>query len=305
MAVPQASDLRQKSTNAWLTDAEGERYPLSAMFKIGRREGCSLVIRSTTVSREHALILRDSEMTWRISDLGSTNGTFLNGRKVLQSQVLKPGDRVSFGMGTLVYTFNQIDDLADAYNPSLQEDATVIATEFERTWILVADIQGSTRLIQTWGAEQYRSALDDWAERCRQLIEGCGGTINKFIGDAFLAYWVAGRHDPGYVAGALQALVQMQQGGGLPFRLLVNLDNVAFGGRMQAGEESLWGASVNFIFKAERVASSLRAPICFTVGAAAVLQRYFQLQALGDYAVPGFTGEHRFYTVVDTIRSAQ
>lgn len=298
MTVPQASVPRDKSGNAWLTDTHGERIVLDPMFKVGRSDRCSLCIRSNTVSREHALILQDGDGTWRISDLGSTNGTFLNGRKVVLSQVLRAGDKVTFGsMGPQYYTFHQVDNLADAYSPQGDEGATVVATEFERTWILVADIVGSTRLIQHWGPDVYRDTLDQWAGECRKVIESCGGVINKFIGDAFLAYWLAGRSDPGYVAGALNTLLQMQARSGLPFRMLVHLDNVAFGGRMHSGEESLWGPPVNFIFKAERVASTVRAPIFVTGNAAAVLQRYFQLQDLGEYEVPGFTGAHKFYTL--------
>ncbi len=297
MPTQPVSQAKEQSATAWLTCADGQRVVLTPTFKIGRREQCALVIPSSTVSREHALIVQDSDSTWRISDLGSTNGTFLNGRKVVQSQVLRQDDRITFGMGTQVYVFNQIQDLAEAYMPQGGGDATVIATQFAKTWIVVADIVGSTRLIQNWGSERYRETLEAWAGQCRQLVESCGGAINKFIGDAFLAYWVAERSDPGYVAGALQSLFKLQEGGGLPFRILVNFDNVAFGGRMQAGEESLWGPSVNFIFKAERVASNLRTPVCFATGAASVLQNYFQLQVLGEYEVPSFNGKHKFFTV--------
>jgi hypothetical protein len=77
---------------------DGERpitYPLSKRTRIGRAPGCELQIESTSVSRHHALVLvgpRDSI----IEDLNSTNGVFVNGRKVTR-QLLSDGDAVTIG----------------------------------------------------------------------------------------------------------------------------------------------------------------------------------------------------------------
>lgn len=65
-------------------------YLESFPFTIGRHESTDLQINSGRVSREHAMILRE-EGGYRVKDLGSTNGTFLNGRRIDQS-VLSDGD---------------------------------------------------------------------------------------------------------------------------------------------------------------------------------------------------------------------
>jgi hypothetical protein len=62
---------------------------------LGRASGCQLVFADDTVSRRHAeLSLRDG--SWFIRDLGSSNGTWVNGRRVMEAEIA-PGDDVCLG----------------------------------------------------------------------------------------------------------------------------------------------------------------------------------------------------------------
>ncbi len=69
---------------------------------IGRDIACDLVLADLTVSRRHAGLLREAGGGWLIIDLGSTNGTRLNGWRVTSPAPLRPGDQVSFGTMTFV-----------------------------------------------------------------------------------------------------------------------------------------------------------------------------------------------------------
>jgi hypothetical protein len=67
-------------------------YPLS----IGRAPGSQLRLNDETVSRRHAQ-LRASGEGWALRDLGSSNGTWVNGSRVTGSVGVRPGDQVRFG----------------------------------------------------------------------------------------------------------------------------------------------------------------------------------------------------------------
>lgn len=67
-------------------------HPLS----IGRAPGSMLRLTHHTVSRMHAQ-LRHNGTGWSLRDLGSSNGTWVNGRRVTGSVVVHPGDHVQFG----------------------------------------------------------------------------------------------------------------------------------------------------------------------------------------------------------------
>lgn len=71
--------------------------PLSSEeMLIGRGNDCEIRLRDPDVSRHHCLIrLRGPEIT--ISDLGSSNGTFVNGQSILSQVVLQSGDEIKVG----------------------------------------------------------------------------------------------------------------------------------------------------------------------------------------------------------------
>lgn len=74
----------------------GATFALTRDCLVGRRPGCAITIDDSFVSAEHAHLLTDGE-TWYVEDLGSTNGTFVNGRQVVDMTGIDDGDIVQFG----------------------------------------------------------------------------------------------------------------------------------------------------------------------------------------------------------------
>ena len=72
-------------------------------FTIGRTRDCDLCLADLSVSRIHALLVR-REDGWVLSDLGSHNGTRLNGWLVREPVPLHVGDRLEFGSMAFVVT---------------------------------------------------------------------------------------------------------------------------------------------------------------------------------------------------------
>jgi hypothetical protein len=73
----------------------GSPYPL----RIGRDPASGLRLSHETVSRVHAELSRQGGL-WILRDLGSTNGTTVNGRRVIGAAVVREGDQVGFGTMT-------------------------------------------------------------------------------------------------------------------------------------------------------------------------------------------------------------
>jgi pSer/pThr/pTyr-binding forkhead associated (FHA) protein len=102
----------------------GKIFPLDAQeVTIGRDAVNIVAINDAEVSRKHARMeLRGS--TYVIQDLGSTNGTFVNGTRVSGTQVLNPGDTVSFGEG-IVVVYESVGDVNATILSSKPAAATV------------------------------------------------------------------------------------------------------------------------------------------------------------------------------------
>jgi len=87
-------------------------------FTIGRTRDCDLCLTDLSVSRMHALLVR-REDGWVLSDLGSHNGTRLNGWLVREPVQVRAGDRVEFGSTAFIIR----DDQPAAPTPAGQDEA--------------------------------------------------------------------------------------------------------------------------------------------------------------------------------------
>lgn len=108
------------------------------IINVGKLSTSTLRLDDVNVSRKHAVVEQREDGKWRVTDLGSTNGTVLRGERVVQAEI-KDGDRLVLGTTTLVV---HIDEVAasraapavptsgvagDAPSTARDEEATTIA----------------------------------------------------------------------------------------------------------------------------------------------------------------------------------
>jgi len=89
--------------NAWLVARDGKSYQLfQGETVIGRQSACEIqIIGDTTMSKQHAKIV-ESNGHFKLYDLGSTNGTRVNKRRLHQPVMLDPDDDVQLGDNTFL-----------------------------------------------------------------------------------------------------------------------------------------------------------------------------------------------------------
>lgn len=102
------------------------RLTADSTVAIGRHSSCQLAIRREDISRRHAEVHHE-DGRFVIRDFGSTNGTFVNGRRLKGPQALNPGDRIDVGSSTITFceVQNQMSDECELDDPG--EAKTMIA----------------------------------------------------------------------------------------------------------------------------------------------------------------------------------
>jgi serine phosphatase RsbU (regulator of sigma subunit) len=122
---------------------------------IGRGSMCDIVIDSKEISREHARVFQDPFGRWIVEDIGSTNGIFINGKRIEACAVL-PGEQVV--MGSLLLTLTQPLDVQIKPDNSVHTTATITIDGFE------------TELI-SGKSEPYETLSGPYLKRLSEIIE--------------------------------------------------------------------------------------------------------------------------------------
>lgn len=278
----------------WLEDEEGAVSPLPGDCMIGRGPENHLLVADPGVSRRHALIHAQGAGEHWLLDLGSCNGTYLNGRRLTRPCAMRDGDHIV--IGTRQWIFRQSADPAAGSRQGPASSRTVPRVRAVECWLLMADMIGSTRMIRDEDGEEVARILGAWLAECRDRIEASGGTINKFLGDGLFAYWSAGLAGAAGIARLLDELRAMQERQSPPFRVALHRGKATMGGGVSLGEEELVGADVNRLFRLERLASALKVQRLASEEAAAGLAgQEIGFTDQGKHVLEGFLQESQVY----------
>jgi adenylate cyclase len=247
--------------------ARRQSWPLAGKttYRLGRGPDNDLVLPFSWVSRKHAMIQVETNGTCNLIDLGSSNGTFLNGRRVYAPAPLRTGDRLEIGKTKLEFEQAGVARVAAPAEEDL-DDCTVAFVQKETVTILICDIHDYTRMSQQLGPQAVSELLRQWTSMAARLIGSHGGTVDKFIGDAALAIWRSGDR-PETIRQVLSAALAIAEA----TRELATGDDMpalAIGAAMNTGEAMLGnmgvdghrdytviGDAVNLAFRLEELTS--------------------------------------------------
>ncbi|MFB3739821.1 MAG: FHA domain-containing protein, partial [Candidatus Velamenicoccus archaeovorus] len=103
VAPPRAGRGGRPPSSVVVHSSEGRKlgtYRLAGSLRIGRDAGCEITVDDAYVSQQHARLYGE-DGSWYVEDLGSTNGTYLNDRRVAAPAPVHAGDVVRIGKTVL------------------------------------------------------------------------------------------------------------------------------------------------------------------------------------------------------------
>ena len=245
-------------------------FELEPRSILGRSPTSTVEIPDGRVSRRHAMICEYPDGFW-YHDLGSFNGSSLNGMRVTGARKLTTGDQIE--IGNQVFTFEQDGSPADSIE-SFVDASTLAHVKSGDCLLLVSDIQGYTTLSEHLSPDQLAPIIGSWYSRTEEILFNHGAILDKFIGDCVLAYWtdtsVSARIRAFQTAGAMQQSCidtyeehrPLLESLGLGFGkgTALHIGRVAFGG-LSAQEFSLVGDAVNLAYRMESLTRTVGYPV--------------------------------------------
>lgn len=108
---------------AYIRDQEGNTTPISHWENvIGRHKSCDIIVDDATVSRNHSLLMRKDDGSFTYMDLGSKNGSYINGEKIRRGHAaLQVGDVISIGATQLTLMPISIEEQKNNRNYRLEK----------------------------------------------------------------------------------------------------------------------------------------------------------------------------------------
>ncbi len=246
----------------------GETYTVGPVTKIGRLRGSDVQLADPKVSRQQAMIRFEDGAFW-IYDLGSFNGTTVNGNRLVAGLRLHNGDEIGIAGFRLRFL-----DPDSATPPSDHFTSGLQTMAFLRTSpaiLLVSDVKGFTQVSERLAPDDLARLMGSWYRACEEAVRAHGGAVDKFIGDAMLACWmnVSGEARSRALDAARSIVRQTgrlareapgAENAELSCGAALHLGMVAHGG-MGGGERTIIGDTVNVAFRLQDLTRALHIPI--------------------------------------------
>lgn len=287
-------------TSISLLDNKGsvvKTWPLTGKktYHIGRATGNDIVLDNSWVSRQHAMLQIEENGTVNAIDMGSANGTLVNGHRIYTPTPLRSGDLVEIGgKSTMCFLQDYQVDLHSSTGGD--EEQTVAFITKTKVTVLICDIRRFTSLSEKIGDQKISDIIKAWSHRANALVEAHHGRVDKFIGDAVMALWVGGASPSHTVHLALTCAAQIaamttELGnaiGNLPWPLAIGaalnsgeavIGNVGVDGKR---DHTVLGDAVNVAFRLEGLTSTLGMDLLIGDDTAALLDQKLR----GAYFTP-------------------
>ena len=238
---------------------------------------------SPTVSRQHAIVRCHNGYEYQLMDLGSRNGTYVDDKRVVMPITLQNGAKIRIANNELVFEQQPEFENAEGAAATLAGSMATTVQTVHNAAILVCDIRGFSSQSEILPASALAQLLGQWFREAGNAVQKHGGIIDKFIGDAILAYW---QENPGPPRECMQAYTAARALLGLaantkwpesgkPFNvgIAVHYGRVAFGniGLVAQRDATIIGNAVNTAFRLESIMKELGQKLLLSEQTAAAL----------------------------------
>ena len=285
--------------------------------RIGRSDANDIILNDSNLSRFHSVI-NAGEAAIFLTDLGSMNGTLVNGQRISAPVRLHHLDEIEVpGLRLTVSFAEHIREIDDPISDTSSTQA--LAMRPLDIVALVADVNGYTKMSEMLPNHEVSDMLDRWLDLIAKVVKAHNGSVEKIQGDSLLGIW---RIEPSPLSKAVeqysaqeavQAAFEMQQSVDTlralgtwkyeseyswTFKISIHAGSALEGvvGRGEVRELTLIGDTVNVAFRLNELAHVFNRRVLFSGEIATLCEGVIAAEKLGSHSLQGRSETIDVYT---------
>ena len=284
-----------------------QTFEIQNTCSIGRSADNQICLKDdTAVSRHHALIRKqehEGKLEYWLIDMGSANGSRLNSKTVIGPARLKDGDEIKIGETKFCLTIPPLTaEEQDEYEKTFVAH-TQLTAFMAKMVILVCDIRNFTRIGELLAPDLLARFIGSWFRNVAEIIVDKKGVVDKYIGDAVMAYWPIDEAKPVEsferamaAAHKIQALAKSTTVPGndrFEFGVGIGIhQGLVYSGAIgpqDHPDSTIMGDAVTVAFRLESVCKVTKMPIVVSADIYKVLEGEYKFVSLGEVKLKGKT----------------
>ena len=237
------------------TESGNRCLPLldSNCWTLGRGSKNNFIITDQWISRNHAMLQCKNDGDFYLIDLGSRNGSFVNGRRVNIPVILKNQDRITLGQTELVFSSPYKQHQVRQREKDRADTLTHALYVRQLMSVMVVDIRDFTVLTRRLNEDILSAIIVSWFHQAGDILREHGSWVDKYIGDAVMALWFHGDNEGDSLQ--KEQVVQIFQAISDIYKMTVDLGNqypLPFPLRIGAGINTGYAMVGNYTGKGDR-----------------------------------------------------
>lgn len=190
-------------------DGQTQHFTCGATLTFGRDSHSDIALNDPKASRSHAVLRQLGGNQYLLTDMGSTNGTFLNDRRIKEPILVNDGDTIRIGS----YQFEFLKEQNEPVTSMEIPEQTVITKDIRVAdiTVLVSDIRNYTQLSENLSIQKLTLVIGQWLRAVSNCVVKNGGQVDKFLGDCVYARWESQGDSSQSVLSALKTADQLNR----------------------------------------------------------------------------------------------
>ena len=167
-------------------------------WTIGRDSSNHFIVKETWISRNHAIIQKTKEQEFILTDLGSSNGSYVNGKRIKKSTILQDESQIFLGR-TKIEFHTSVNVSYSEVDEGKEKEKETLTSMFHKRHLLsviVVELCDVDFLVNRLDNPIFSMVIDEWFAQTRLVFSQQKIVTNKSMGNSLMGIWFHEQEEP-------------------------------------------------------------------------------------------------------------